>query len=123
MFEDDVESPAGLRGVSLVPFSLYLLAWVVLAVASFVVLKDDAAAGSFLWSLDYGRVAAAGLVLAALGPALSVAVWVVARASRPPERRAGLLADALLKGGGAALVGTVLWLVSLFALDVCCRGA
>jgi hypothetical protein len=123
MFEDEVASPAGPRGVSLVPFSLYLLAWVVLAISSFVLLKDDAAAGAVLWSVDYGRVAAAGIVLAAMGPALALAVWVVTRAVRPPEHRKGLLADALLKGGAAALVGAVLWLVALFALDMCCRGA
>lgn len=121
MFEDEVAS-AGPRGVSLVPFSLYLLAWVVLAIASFALLKDDAAAGTVLQSVEYGRIAAAGLVLAAAGPALALAVWIVTWAARPPGRRAGLLADALLKGGGAALVGTVLWLVALFALDVCCRG-
>jgi hypothetical protein len=123
MFEDEVASPAGPHGVSLVPFALYLLAWVVLALTSFALLKDDAAVGTVLWSVEYGRVAAAGLALAATGPALSLAVWIVTRAARTPERRTGLLADALLKGGGAALVGTVLWLVALFALDICCRGA
>lgn len=123
MLEDDVASPAGSHGVSIVPFSIYLGAWIVLALTSFVLLKEEATAGSVLWSHDYGRIAAAGLALAIAGPALSLAVWIVARSTRSPEHRRGLLADALLKGGGAALVGTVLWLVALVALDLCRRGA
>lgn len=122
MFEDEIASPAGQRGVSWVPFGLYLLAWVVLALATFALLKDDAAAGSLLWSEDYGRIAAVALVLAALGPATSIAAWVVTRAGRPADARTGLLADALIKGGAAAFVGTALWLVTLLATDMCCRG-
>jgi len=123
VFEDEVASPAGQQGVSWLPFGIYLLAWVVLAVASFALLRDDAAAGALLWSMDYGRIAAGALVLAALGPATSVAVWVVTRASRPEGARAGLFADAIVKGGAAAFVGTALWLVTLLATDMCCRGA
>ncbi len=123
MFEDEVASPAGPRGVSWLPFGIYLLAWVVLAAASFALLKDEAAAGTLLWSADYGRVAAAALVLAVLGPATSIAAWVVTRAGRPADARAGLFADALVKGGAAAFVGTALWLVTLLATDMCCRGA
>lgn len=123
MFEDEATSAGGRGGASWLPFGLYLLAWVMLAIATFALLKDDAAVGALLWSADYGRVAAAALVLAALGPATSIAVWVVTRASRPADARAGLLADSLVKGGATAFIGTALWLVTLLATDMCCRGA
>lgn len=108
--------------MSWVPFAVYLAAWVVLASASFALLWEEAATASVLWSSDYGLVASAALALAVAGPILSLGAWLVARASRPEEARKGLLADALLKGGVAALVGTVSWLIALFALDLCCRG-
>ncbi len=104
--------------VSWVPFSAYLGLWVLLAVATFVVLRVPAASGGALWAPEYGLSVYGGVALTALGPILALVVWLVARAKSEPEHRRGLLVSALLRAAGAAFVGVVLWLIALYALDL-----
>lgn len=106
------------HGVSWVPFSVYLGAWVVLAVATAVGLREAAIAGGALWSPEYVYTVYGGVGLAAFGPILSLIVWLVARSRRERGDRAGLLTSALLRGAGAAFLGSILWLVSLYILDL-----
>ncbi len=104
--------------VSWVPFSLYLGLWVVLAVATVVLLRTPAAAGGALWAPEYALSVYGGVALVALGPILALVVWLVARAKAEPEHRTGLLTSALLRSAGATFVGVILWLVALYMLDL-----
>ncbi len=114
------EDPAGdaVHGVSWVPFSVYLGAWVVLAVATALGLRGAAIAGGALWSPEYAYTVYGGVGLAAFGPVLSLIVWLVTRSRRERGNRAGLLTSALLRGAGAAFLGSILWLVALYVLDL-----
>jgi len=115
--EPEVE-PEVVHGVSWVPFSVYLGAWVVLAVATAVGLRGPALSGGALWAPEYVYTVYGGVGLAAFGPVLSLAVWLVARSRRERGDRAGLLTSALLRGAGAAFLGAILWLVALYVLDL-----
>ncbi len=101
-----------------VPFSLYLFAWVLLAVGTVVYLKEAALAGKAAWDSGYAYIVYAGAGMAGLGPVLSVLVWLVARAGRCAEEREGLLATTLLQGAKATFLGTALWLAALYVVDV-----
>lgn len=114
-----LEAPPGeSRGVSWVPFSVYLFAWVALAVATVVVLREAAVSGGALWAAEYAYTVFGGIALAVAGPILSLVVWLVARAGRAPGDRKGLLAGSLLLGAGAAFLGTMMWLLALYVLDL-----
>lgn len=114
----DVPEPDAVHGVSWVPFSVYLGAWVVLAVATAVGLRGAAIAGGALWSPEYVYTVYGGVGLAAFGPVLSLVVWLIAWSRRGRGDRAGLLTSALLRGAGAAFLGSILWLVALYVLDL-----
>ncbi|MHB1340690.1 MAG: hypothetical protein ACYC77_09975 [Coriobacteriia bacterium] len=105
-------------GVSWVPFSVYLLAWVILAVGTVVVLRDAALAGGALWAEEYVYTVYGGIGLAATGPVLAIIVWLFTRTRRSPEDRKGLFVSSLLLGAGMTFLGTILWLVSLYVLDL-----
>jgi hypothetical protein len=104
--------------VSWVPFSVYLGLWVVLAVATVVLLRTPAAAGGALWAPEYALSVYGGVALVALGPVLALIVWLFARSKAEPEHRTGLLTSALLRAAGATFIGVVLWLVALYVLDL-----
>lgn len=113
--EPFAEAPA--YSVSWVPFSAYLGLWIVFAVATFTVLRANAA-GGVLWIPEYAFSVYGGIVLVVLGPVLGLVVWLFARRGAGPEHRRGLLASALLRAAGATFVGAILWLVALYALDL-----
>lgn len=114
--ELEPESKTG--GVSWVPFSVYLLAWVVLAVGTVVVLRDAALAGGALWAEEYVYTVYGGIGLAAAGPVLALIVWLMTRTRRSAEDREGLFVSSLLLGAGMTFLGTILWLVALYVLDL-----
>lgn len=106
------------RGVSQTPFLLYLALWVVFIVAAATLLFESARTTGVLYSdnYEYAVYAAAGLAL--FGPVLALIVWLFTRARRAKPERRGLFAATMLAGAGVTFVGSVLWLVLLFVLDL-----
>lgn len=109
---------APFRGVSQTPFLLYLALWIVFIVAAATILFESARTTGVLYSdrYEYAVYAAAGLAL--LGPFLALIVWLFTRARRTKAERRGLFAASMLAGAGVTFVGSVLWLVLLFVLDL-----
>lgn len=106
------------RGVSQTPFLLYLAAWIVFIVASATLLLESARTTGVLYSDRYEYEVYAAAALAALGPLLALVVWIATRLRRTADERRGLFAASMLAGAGVTFVGTVLWLVLLFVLDL-----
>jgi hypothetical protein len=106
------------RGVSQTPFLLYLALWIVFIVAAATLLFESARTTGVLYSdrYEYAVYAAAGLAL--FGPVLALIVWLFTRARRTKDERRGLFAASMLAGAGVTFVGSVLWLVLLFVLDL-----
>jgi hypothetical protein len=109
---------APFRGVSQTPFLLYLALWVVFIVASATLLFESARTTGVLYSDRYVYAVYAAAALALLGPVLALIVWLVTRARRTKDGRRGLFAASMLAGAGVTFVGSVLWLVLLFVLDL-----
>lgn len=107
-----------LRGVSQTPFLLYLALWVVFIVASATLLFESARTTGVLYSDRYEYAVYAAAALAVFGPLLALIVWLFTRARRTKGERRGLFAASMLAGAGVTFVGSVLWLVLLFVLDL-----
>jgi len=113
----ETQAPAA-GGVSWVPFAVYLLAWIVLATGTVLLLRESAIAGTVLWADRYAYTVYGGVALAILAPIISCVVWVVTRARRQPEQRQGLFVSALLMGASSSFLGASLWLLALYVLDL-----
>ncbi|MBN2247129.1 MAG: hypothetical protein JW733_00370 [Coriobacteriia bacterium] len=111
-----VEAVGG--GLTWVPFALYLGAWAALAAASAYLLRGATAESPARWMPEYPALLWAGTVLSAAGPVLSFIVWVVARGRRPESARRGLLASAMTRGALAAVFGVMIWLGTLYAIEL-----
>jgi len=105
-------------GLTWIPYAIYLGLWIGLAAASVWLLADATADHPARWMEPYEPLVWAGVALAALGPVLSVTVWLVARARRPRGARAGLFASAMMRGAVTAFFGAVIWIGTLSALEV-----
>ncbi|MDO8880438.1 MAG: hypothetical protein Q7W44_06530 [Coriobacteriia bacterium] len=105
-------------GLTWVPYAVYLGAWIVLSGLSAYFLNPATSEQPARWLPVYAPLVYSGLLLAALGPLLSLAVWLVARSQRPADRRRGLLASALTRGALAAFFGATVWIVTLYVLEV-----
>lgn len=99
------------------PFLLYLFAWAGLVAATVVLLTGLDSMAVPVDDPSYPTLLLVGLTLAACGPALSLAVWIVARARAVPECRGGLLTIALVRGASATLFGVVAWWAALLLVD------
>lgn len=113
---------AGPGGLSWIPYAIYLGLWVLLAAASVYFLRDASLERPARWFAEYQALVWAGVALAVLGPVLSLAVWLVVRARRSPENRVGLLASAMTRGAVTAFLGALLWLGTLYALELYAAG-
>ncbi len=105
-------------GLTWVPYAVYLGAWIVLSGMSAYLLNIATPEQPARWLPVYAPLVFSGLALAALGPLLSLTVWLVARLRRPVDRRRGLLASALTRGALAAFFGAMVWIVTLYVLEV-----
>lgn len=105
-------------GVSWVPFAVYLGAWVALSALSAYLLQGATADQPARWLPEYAALLWAGVGLAATGPVLSLAVWLAARAGRPRGHRRGLFASAMTRGALAALLGVIIWVATLYILEI-----
>lgn len=115
-----VEGVSG--GLTWIPFGVYLGLWVVLAGLSAYFLHGATPEQPARWMPEYVPLLWAGVGLVAAGPVLSLVVWLVARARRPAGARRGLFASAFTRGALVAFFGVVLWLGTLFVLELIASG-
>ncbi len=122
--EPTPEEPAEPR-VRLVPwwpFIILLLLWLALAGGAVALLREAAVAGEARWTREYDLIVTVGVVLTALGPLMSLGVWLIARIRADVEARAGLLVSALLRGAVVTTLGVALWVGALVVLDLLSNG-
>jgi hypothetical protein len=115
-----VEAVGG--GLTWVPFAAYLGLWLALAGAAAYFFGEATPDQPARFMPEYPLVVWAGVALAALGPVVSLATWLVARSRRPAEARRGLFASALTRGALAAFFGVTIWIVTLTVLDIVASG-
>jgi len=109
-------------GLTWIPFASYLGLWVVLVGASAYFLYGAAADQPARWMPEYVPLLWSGVGLTAFGPVLSLVVWLIARSKRPASARSGLFASAMTRGAVVAFFGVVIWIATLFALEVVATG-
>lgn len=115
-----VEAVSG--GLTWIPFAIYLGLWIVLAGLSAYLLYGASPDQPARWMSEYVPLLWSGVGLTALGPVLSVGVWLVARARRPKSERRGLFSSAMTRGALAAFFGVAIWIATLFVLELVASG-
>jgi hypothetical protein len=115
-----VEGVSG--GLTWVPFAAYLGLWMVLVGLTAYFLYGASAEQPARWMPAYVPLLWSGVSLTALGPVLSLVVWMVARTRRPKTARRGLFASSMTRGAVIAFFGTIVWLGTLYALDILAIG-
>lgn len=115
-----VEGVSG--GISWLPFAVYLGCWVILAGLSAYFLYDATPEQPARWMPEYVPLLWSGVALTALGPLLSLAVWLVARGRRAKGERRGLFSSAMTRGALVAFFGVAMWLGTLFVLELAVTG-
>ncbi len=101
---------------------MYLGAWIALSGLSAYLLQGASPETPARWMPAYPPLVFGGVGLAAVGPAMSAMVWLVARARRPQEHRRGLLASALTRGALAAFFGALIWILTLYVIEIVSSG-
>ena len=109
-------------GLTWWPFAVYLGAWIALSGLSAYLLQGASPETPARWMPAYPPLVFGGVGLAAVGPAMSAMVWLVARARRPQEHRRGLLASALTRGALAAFFGALIWILTLYFIEIVSNG-
>ncbi len=99
------------------PFLLLLAAWVGVVGMAFFTLSYDPAAAPIVQQEGYAYIILAGLVLAILGPLLSLLVWFVLWHSASKDEREGLLTVSLVRGAAVTFFGVVAWWGTIVILD------
>lgn len=119
---DAVFAEAVTGGLTWIPFAVYLGMWIVLAGLSAYLLYGASADQPARWMPAYVPLLWSGVALTALGPILSMAVWLVARSRRPKSGRRGLFASAMTRGALVAFFGVAIWVATLFVLELVAGG-
>ena len=109
-------------GLTWIPYAAYLAAWLVLAGASAYLLKDATPESPARWMPEYAIIVWTGVGLTALGPLLSLVVWLVARSRRTAAARRGLLVSALVRGALTAVFGVLIWAATIYVLELVATG-
>lgn len=115
-----VEAVSG--GLTWIPFAAYLGLWIALAGLSAYLLYGATPDQPARWTAEYVPLLWSGVALTALGPVLSVTVWLIARVRRPKSERRGLFASAMTRGALAAFFGVAIWVATLFVLELVASG-
>lgn len=111
-----VEGVSG--GVTWIPFAVYLAGWIVLAGLSAYFLQGATPESPAQWMPAYEPLLWGGIGLTALGPLMSLGVWLVARAARPSEARRGLFSSVMTRGALATFFGVLIWVGTLYVLEL-----
>lgn len=98
------------------PFLVYLGVWVVYVGVVVWRLVEIPVGTAVFDAPEYPVIVFAGIVLATVGPALALAVWI-ASWDRPGASRFGLFVSAAWKGSLATLAGVTLWQIALIVVD------
>jgi len=98
------------------PFLLYLVAWIVFAGFGAWQLSQLPAGVVAYESELYSLFVAGGLIMAAVGPILVLAVWLTSWLSSA-RQSTGLFSSAFIKGALITLLGVALWWGSFMAVD------
>ena len=99
------------------PFLVLLAAWLGVVTGLFFTLSYESAAAPLVQQESYPYVILAGLVLAILGPIVSLTVWFVMWLRAGKGHREGLLTVSLVRGAGVTLLGVLAWWGAIVALD------
>lgn len=105
-------------GISWIPFAVYLAAWIALSAASAYLLRGATADQPARWLPEYVPLLWTGVGLTAAGPLLSLTAWLIARSRRPSSQRRGLLSSAMTRGALAAFSGVIIWVATLYIVEV-----
>jgi len=119
----DAELAEGVgSGLTWIPYAGYLAAWLLLAGASAYLLRDATPESPARWTPEYAVIVWTGVGLTALGPLLSLVVWLVARSRRPASARRGLFVSALIRGALTAVFGVLIWAATIYVLELVATG-
>lgn len=99
------------------PFLVLLATWLGVVTGSFFTLSYESAAAPLIQQEAYPYVILAGLVLAILGPIVSLTVWFIMWLRAGKGHREGLLTVSLVRGAGVTLLGVLAWWGTIVALD------
>lgn len=99
------------------PFLILLAAWLGVVTGSFFTLSYESTAVPLIQQESYPYVILAGLVLAILGPIVSLTVWFVMWLRAGKGHREGLMTVSLVRGAGVTLLGVLAWWGAIVALD------
>ena len=99
------------------PFLVLLAVWLGVVTGSFFTLSYESAAAPLIQQEAYPYVILAGLVLAILGPIMSLTVWFIMWLRAGKGHREGLLTVSLVRGAGVTLLGVLAWWGTIVALD------
>jgi hypothetical protein len=102
--------------VSWIPFLIYDAIWLVFAGLIVWQFSELPVTKAIYESDLYTLAVLGGVVLAAVGPLLILAVWIGSW-GKEGSRKGPLLVSSLIKGSVATLVGVVLWWGALLLLD------
>jgi len=98
------------------PFLIYLALWFVFAGLAVWQFEQLPPAAVLYETKQYTLFVFGGLVLAAAGVLLIIAVWLGVRVTGT-RQRTGLFSSAFIKGALAILIGVVVWWGTIMALD------
>ena len=98
------------------PFLIYLVLWIAFAGLGVWELKQLPVGQVAYESQPYMLFLIGGIIMAAVGPILILAVWLGAWLSQR-RQRAGLLTSSLIKGAIVTVIGVALWWGSFIAVD------
>jgi uncharacterized membrane protein YhaH (DUF805 family) len=104
--------------VSAWPFITYVGIWLAAVVGAGWLLVSTTPAGVAVFATEtYRIVVLAGVGLTALGPILSLVVWLAVLAKTRGRSHAGALSGSLVRGALATLCGVALWWAMLLIVD------
>ncbi len=111
-----VDASSARYGAPWWPFLIYLGLWIVFAGVAVWQLEQLPATAVLYEARQYTLFVFGGLVLAAAGVVLIVAVWFSTWVTEA-RQRTGLFSSAFIKGALVILIGVVVWWVTIMALD------